>query len=417
MWKLALKQLWKNRKSSCWIFIELIIAAVLLWYCVDFLYVAVRKNSEPSGINLEHVYRLRLIADPTRPVNRSTPDSVESAWINPLLQIVRLVNEYPGVEATAYYSGSEPHDGSSLMFQGYTTDGKNAHIAFIRYVSEDYGKVFGVEMREGGFADWEIKTSPQGAVISPELADSLFHSQSVVGKTFRDYYDPSSLTFRVTGVSRPTKSGVYERYTPSIYTPFNMYRLSYTIPVIGFRVSPEADVPGFELQFTEEMKGKLNIGPFHFFSLISYDYKAEVYETVTGIRKYVNIISGVLLFFLFIIFLGMLGTCWFQMESRRGEIGLRMALGSSRKGILAYVMTESLILFSAAFVPALVVCAGLAWGDVTYTYNDAMDYTPERFRMTLLLTALILAAVVLAGTLIPAGRASKVHPVEALREE
>ena len=415
MWKSALKQLWKNRKSNRWIFIEIFVVSVLLWYCVDFMYVVVEKNREPMGVNLEHVYRVTLGAHITQQIDRGNSDSVEALWINPLLQIVQLINDYPGVEATAYFYGTEPYN-INRMFQGYTADEENAHRATIRYVSEDYHKVFNVQMQEGGFTDWDINTSPQGAVISPELGDSLFHSQSVAGKTFRDYYEPD-LRFRVTGISGPMKYNVYERYVPFIYTPFNMLRFSYTIPRIGFRVSPEVDVPGFEQRFTEEMKSKLNIGPFYLFSVSSYDFQAEVYEKVIGISKYIQAISAILLFFLFIIFLGILGTFWFQMESRRNEIGLRMALGSTRKGVLQYVITESMMLFTSAFIPAFIVCANLAYWDVTYTYNNAMDYTAGRFWTTIIFTALIMMLIILIGVLIPASRASKIHPVEALRDE
>ena len=415
MWKSTLKQLWKNRKSNRWIFIEILVVSVLLWYCVDFMYVIIRKNTEPLGVNLENVYRITLGAHLTKQIDRNNPDSVDALWIDPLLQIVQLIDNYPGVEATAYYGGSEPYN-DNMIFQVYTADEENAYSAVIRYVSEDYDKVFKVDMLDGGFTGWDIRTSPQGAVVSPELADSLFDSQTVIGKTFRDYYAPD-FTFRVTGISAPMKYNIYERYVPFIYTPFNPIRLLYTIPKIGFRVSPEADIPGFEQQFTEDMKSRLNIGPFYLFSVSSYDTQADAYNIYSGVGKYINVIMWVMLFFLFIVFLGMLGTFWFQMESRRGEIGLRMALGSSRKVILKQVIMESMLLFVVAFIPAFIICANLSYWEITYTYNDAMDYTSSRFWITVIGTAVIMAITILIGVLIPASRASKLHPVDALREE
>ena len=415
MWKLTLKQIWRNRKFNFWIFIEIMIVSVLLWYCVDFLYVAVRKNLEPMGVNTEHVYRLKLGSNPTMSINRETQDSIQEQWINPFLQVVRTVEEYPGIETVAYSVGTEPFGGGSII-QGYTADEKNRYIAKIRYVSENYDKVFKVEMHEGGFTDWNIKTSPQGAVVSPELADSLFHSQLIIGKTFQDYYQPE-LTFRVKGVSAPMKFNIYDRYDPFIYTPFNIPRLAYHIPTIALRVSPEADMPGFEQRFIEDMKGNLNIGPFYLFSLISYDFKSEVYNTVSGVSNYLTIISSLLSFFLFIVFLGILGTFWFQMESRRSEIGLRMALGSSRKGVLRQILFESMVIFLLAFSPALIISINLAYWDVTFTFNNAMDYNWNRFWITQFFTAIIMMGIISLGALIPAYRASKVHPVDALRDE
>lgn len=416
MWKLTLKQIWKNRKFNFWIFLEIMIVSVLLWYCVDFLYVVVQKNMEPMGVNTEHVYRMKLGANPTMSINREDLDSIEAQWMNPFLQVVRLVKEYPGVEAVAYYAGTEPYDFGNWIMQGYTANDEIGHVAKVRYVSEDYDKVFKVEMFDGGFIDWNINTSPQAAVVSPELADSLFHSQSIVGKTFRDYYVPD-LKYKVTGVSTPMKFNIYDRYDPFIYMPFNIWRFAYTIPTIGIRVSPETDILTFEEKFVEDMKGKLNIGPFYLFSIISYDFRSEVLDTVTGISNYVRVIISLLSFFLFIIFLGILGTFWFQMESRRSEIGLRMALGSSRKGILSQILSESIIIFFLAFIPALIICINLAYWDIIFTFNNAMDYTWSRFWITQLFTAIIMIGIISLGALIPAHRASIIHPVDALRDE
>ncbi len=415
MWKIALKQIRKNFKSNIWIFVELFIVSILLWYCVDFLYVIIHKNSEPIGVDTEQVYQVKLGFNPLVEINRKDLDSVDIQWINPFLQIVRLIEQYPDVEAVTYYSGSEPYS-QGTMFQGYTADEENAYRALIRYVSEDYDKVFRVNMHEGGFKDWQIKTSPQSAIISQELSDSLFHSQSSIGKQFRDYYTPE-LKFKVTGVSGSMKNDTYRRYEPFIYTPFHMRFFSYSLPTIAMRVRPEAAIPGFEAKFTEAMKTKLNIGPFYLFSVISYDLRADAYDKVTGISKYVSIITSVLAFFLFIVFLGILGTFWFQMESRRSEIGLRMALGSSRKGVLRYIFSESMIMYAMAFLPAFIVCIKLVRFDITYTFNDGMDYTWTRFWITQLFSVVIMIGIISLGVLLPARRASKMHPVEALRDE
>ena len=415
MWKSALKQIWKNRKSNLWIFVEILVVSVLLWYCVDFLYVIIRKNVEPMGVNTEHVYRLNLGARQTNAFDRSNTDSIDYYWINPFIQVQKLVEAYPGVEAAAYYSGTGLYT-QGPMFQGYTADEKNAYGAKIRYVSKNYGKVFKVKIQEGGFTDWDIVTSPQGAVVSPELADSLFGSQSAIGKIFRDYYAPD-LKYRTVGVSAPMKYDKYGRYEPFIYTPFNYGRFAYTVPAIAVRIKPEANVPGFAEQFMDDMKTKLNIGPYYLFGFMSYDSRSEAADIDSGISNYVRIISGMLIFFLFIVFLGILGTFWFQMESRRGEIGLRMALGSSRRGVLLYILLESTTLFAVAFLPAFIICLNLAHFDITYTFNDAMDYTFSRFWITIFITALVMTGIISLGVLIPAHRASKVHPVEALRDE
>lgn len=415
MWKSALKQIWKNKKSNTWIFIELFVVFILLWYCFDFLYVVVRKNIEPMGINTEHVYRLKLGAYLTQPFDRNNPDSVEAMWINPFLQIVKVVNSYPGVEATTYYYGSEPYD-ENVMMQGYTADEENAYGANIRYISENYDKVFQVKMDKGGFSEWGIQNMPQGAVISTELADSLFQSQSAIGKTFHDYYEPT-LKFRVTGICKSMKYDKYGRYQPFIYTPFNSSRFSYSVPVIGVRIKPEADSHDFAQRFMEDMKSKLNIGPFYLFSFMSYDFKSEVWNTKTGINKYISSIIGLMAFFIFIVFLGILGTFWVQMESRRSEIGLRMALGATRKKMLGYTISESMLIFLIAFIPALIICTILSHLDIIYTFNDAMDYTKNRFGITIVFTTIAMIGVIILGVLLPAYRASKVHPVEALRDE
>lgn len=416
MWTIALKQIWRNRKSNFWLIIELLIVSVLLWYCVDFLYVVVRKNIEPAGINTEHVYRLRLGYNPTVSINRQDLDSVQSQWVAPFEHIVRMVGESPCVECVAYYEGSEQFS-NGVIFQGYTVDSAKVHRANIRYVSEGYDKVFKVTPLAGAFSEWERGRTPLSAVVSYDLADSLFHTADAVGHSFRDYYDPALSSLKVVGVSSSMKYDTYGVYEPMIHTPLDIRRFAYVIPIIGVRVKPEADTAGFGKQFVEDMRERLNIGPYYLFSFVSYDFRAEVFDAVNGVTKYIRIISSMLIFFVFIVFLGILGTFWFTMESRRGEIGLRMALGSTRVGVHKYILMESVVLFSIAFVPAFFITANLAFWDMTFTLNDMLAYTWNRYFVTIAITGVLMLGITVIGAMIPADRASKVNPVEALQDE
>jgi ABC-type antimicrobial peptide transport system permease subunit len=110
--------------------------------------------------------------------------------------------------------------------------------------------------------------------------------------------------------------------------------------------------------------------------------------------------------------LGILGVMAFQVSRRMNEIGLRMALGASRSGIMAMVLREVVVLLAAG-------CAigGLAALTMTrLTRKMLFGVTPADPAVFAMATAVLGAAALVAGWL-PARRAAAVDPMAALRHE
>ena len=80
MIKSILTQIWNQRRLNGWIFAELLIVFVLLWYCLDMLYAFAYAERQPKGYDLEHVYKVSISTNPTQLVLCSSEDSLQNFW-------------------------------------------------------------------------------------------------------------------------------------------------------------------------------------------------------------------------------------------------------------------------------------------------------------------------------------------------
>lgn len=134
----------------------------------------------------------------------------------------------------------------------------------------------------------------------------------------------------------------------------------------------------------------------------SYGWE-EIWATVCGV-------FGALA--LLIAAIGLYGVISYTIAQRTNEIGIRMALGAQRSGVVCLIMSEAAILVGMG----LVVGLGLTFaGGVALEYN--FYGVTQRDPVTLALTLVILAAVGFAASFLSARRATRVDPMVALRYE
>lgn len=419
MIKSILTQIWNQRRSNGWLFAELLMVFVLMWYCIDVLYGFAYAERQSKGYDLEHVYKVQIATNPTQFVSCRSDDSLQRFWFKPMEEAFRRIKQYPGVESAAMWLGTDTYT-RKHVYQGYSLDSARVTTAFIRFVSPEYFSVMRIPINEenGKFdpAAWDPIASPQPAVITSDMADSLFHtSRGVVGREFMDYYS-GGLRYRVSAVCDRQKSDDYSRYESFILTP--MPKWFYTaqfMPFISIRIRPEADTPDFIDRFNREMTPQLRVAPFYLFDVRSYvEQKAES-DAAEGVTPYIRGVYLIVLFFVFNVFIGLMGTFWFRTRHRRSEIALRIAMGSTRATVRRQLFGEGLLLLLLAALPALIICINMTIADVTFT--APADATGVRFIICSAITFCLMALMVMVGIWFPACQAIRVQPAEALHDE
>ncbi|MCM1504626.1 MAG: ABC transporter permease [Muribaculum sp.] len=407
-----LHRIWNCRRSNLWIWGLLAVVILLMWYAVDIVFNYESAAHSPMGYNLDGTYYIELKYKHN--VGNVTEDEAQIRK-----SLINLCKEYPGVEAVCCALGTMPLS-EGRMFEGYSTHDDSSRIVstYIRYGNPEMFDVFRLEPIYGAVDrdGWSVAEYPMPAVLTEDLADSLFQDASkAVGQTFFNpyYWKAGEATdYRVAAVVPMQKFGEYERYEPMILLPLEPSREENARIIL--RVRPDARV-GFIDRFVDDMTPILDRGVFYLKRVQSLDDLKSTYAMLQGTSSYLNMTYGVICFFLFTVFLIVFGTFSIRTRRTRAEIGLKVAMGSSRRLIMAELVLEGIILLVLAAVPAILIAAYMAYSEVTV--NTLTDMTVGRF-IVCFVGALVLLSVVIVLAIWPStAGAMKLSPAVALRDE
>lgn len=410
MIKQIFKIVWAQRRSNFLIWMELMLVSLLLWMVMDQLFGYFHRYSVPKGFDVENTYYVDFQMIPGRGIIGSpSKDSLIKTYKEPLLSLYDKVKRNPNVEVAAISQMSRPYNGGN-SWSDIKAGKKNINV-YLRYVDPEFFDVFRIPFLYGktyqGADDSKV-------VVSKTVADSLFKSASnAVGK--RCAIDGDTLT--IAGVTDTYKYYDFANETPTIYRPMSVaYRWTLGnvfTPEICIRLKDNASADAIE-----KMKKELsNLGdsPYYLVDITSFDFLRSDYFKWTGEVQSIKMSMAIILFFLVNVLLGIVGTFWFRTEQRKNEIGLRMAIGSSKSGLKSYFLTESLILLLLAVVPSAIITIQMRFFDVNVLGN--WEQKIGIFILSGVATLLILAGMIMLGTWIPVRKASKIQPSEALHYE
>lgn len=409
--------IWNERKTNGWILMEYILVFCILWFCVDYLCFIVKGKMEPLGFDTEHVYLIEMAAKEYVSEETSKRDNAEDA----LLLMDRL-SRYPGVTNYCIARQGVPYGGaySSQAFF-FTPDSLNETVR-VRWVTSGFFDVFKMNLISGRMFNREDESGSKNIIINPDKADCFGQYPGATAKASElRTISTKDKEMQVVGIVDKVKDTFFEPYKSGLYYPLS-YKDIYMWNQIAVRVAPEAD-KDFAERFMKEMQSRLEFGPYYLSSVTSFnDLKKKTTERY-GITNRLNGVYAIMGFLVVNIFLGLIGTFWYRTQSRRSEIGLRLAMGASRREVMRMMFLETLLLLTAASIVAVNICLNIGQYEVLSAFDipvgdrvqsgmgieqDFLDYG---------LTFLFLAAVSLLAVWYPARQSARIPPAEALHEE
>jgi putative ABC transport system permease protein len=320
------------------------------------------------------------------------------------------LNALTGVQAAAY-SGTLPLTDTGIITARLTAVGGEAvsderkPLALAHYVSPDYFRAMEIKLRAGrSFTELDTENTPPVTVISEKLARRLFAGDDPIGKRVRVDRGKTDLT--IVGVVADVKQYGLETESQAAFYRSALQNRRYESGRWVIRTS------GDPLKTLPAVRREI--------SALKQDYKLFQVMTMeqlladsSALRRFQTWLFGLFAAVALVIAtVGIYGVISYAVSSRTHEIGVRMALGARAGDVLWLVIRRAIKLAIAGVTIGLP--AALALTRVLKNLLFEMSPTDPA---TFALITLLLVGVALIASFIPARRATKVDPLQALRHE
>ena len=321
-------------------------------------------------------------------------------------QAVEKASAAPGVAAAAIASNGPMVGGLLLtvLREGDSPDPRNGVLALSTAISPAYFDTMRIPLVEGrNFNSYDRQGSNPVAIVNQAMAQYCWPGQSAIGKRYR--FATGTELYEVVGVTKNVVTAqVGEKPQLVSYRPFEQQYQSVAVMHVRTTTAPQQVVPAV-LGVVQPLSPDMALrNPVTIETLIGN----ALWAPRMGAALFT--IFGVLAMVLAAV--GVYGVMAYMVLQRTNEIGIRMAMGAPPASVLRMMVGQSMRLALIGIVAG----SGIALALTRYITNLLLDVSPAD-PLTFSAVVGLLAITALAAGSIPALRAARIDPVDALRQE
>ena len=294
----------------------------------------------------------------------------------------------------------------------FTLDGKsfspeNEPSAFVFKATPEYFRTLSVPLLAGrSFTPQDTAASPTVVVINEAMARRYYPGENPIGRmiTMKDWGEP--LAAQIVGVVGDTRQDSLEiAAPPAVYFSYAQFRQGTLVTYIV------AKTDGDPHRLFGILRQRIHSQDKHMPVEIT-SMEDMVASSLQRRRFMLTLLAGFAAIALLLASIGLFGVISYSVSQRTREFGIRLAVGAQRRQIVAMIIGEGVL--SAALGVALGVVASLLLVQMLRRFLFGVSTTDP---LTFAGVIALLVCVSISASAVPAYRATRVDPVEALRHE